>query len=290
MFDKDPTTGRMMSAFPLSVGTSLAFESIFQSNEPSIDPDRIIPQRISLANYTEFWINLSTLFRNLIGSLSKEQTNAVNSYQLKSALIEEMEVISSLIKNEGMNQVKLIFYVCEYKKLYSKESKFIVMRRNSTDNQKIYQALQDQSIELLLKELKQSDTLRVFDTEVNKEGYGNKKNALIITHAAYDLVSYNNFSKLDLLESHSGVLKHRSMFYTKYTDGKDLSMIPFMKGMFPVFGDSTHFRAMDIRLRREIIELAKVNNWTQLTTIAKVKSNIENLKNKLYIDILKGVL
>lgn len=290
MFGSDPTTARTTSAFPLSVGTSLALESVFQTNEPSIDPDRKIPQQIGLSNYSEFWINVSTLFRNLMGSLSKDQANAVNSHQLKSALIEEMEIITSLVKNEGMNQVKLIFYVCEYKKLYSKESKFVVMRRNSTDNQKIYQALQDQSIELLLKELKQSDTLRVFDTEINQAGYGNKKNALIITHAAYDLVSHNNFSKLDLLESHSGVLKPRSMFYTKYTDGKDLSMIPFMKGLFPVFGDSTHFRSMDIRLRRELIELAKVNNWTQLTTIAKVKSNIENLKNKLYIDILKGVL
>lgn len=290
MFVQDPTTARTMSAFPLSVGTSLALESVFQTSAPSIDPERKIPQQINLSDYSEMWINLSTLFRNLMGSLSKDQSNAVNSHQIKNALIDEIDTILSLVKNEGMNQVKPIFYVCEYKKLYSNPNKFVSMKQNNTDNQKIYQALQDQAVELVLKDLKQTDTLRVYDTEINKEGQGNKKNALIITHAAYDLVSHSNFTKLDLLESHSGVLKHRSMFYTKYADGKDLAMIPFMKGFFPVFGDSTHFRAMDIRLRRELIELAKTNNWTQLTTIAKVKSNIDYMKNRLYVDILKSVL
>ena len=164
------------------------------------------------------------------------------------------------------------------------------MRKNNTDNQKIYQALQDQSIEIVLKELKQTDMIRMHDTEINKEGYSSKKNALMITHAAYDLVSHTNFDRLDLLESHSGVLKPRAMFYTKYTDGKELSMIPFLKGLFPVFGDSTHFKSMDIRMRREIIELAKNNNWTQLTTLAKVKDNVQKLKNHLYVEILKDVL
>jgi hypothetical protein len=286
----DPTSNRATSAFPLSVGTSLAFESVFQTTSPSIDPDRKIPQKVNLGDYNEFWINLRTLFRNMMGSLTKEDAQRVNSHNFKDAMIQEMDTIASLIRNEGSAQANLIFYTCEYKKLYSEESKFVVLRRDSTDNQKIYTALQDQAIVLILKELKQSASLRVYDTEINKEGNANKKNALIITHAAYDLLSHRNFSKFDLLESHSGVLKSKSMFYTKFMDGKNLPMIPFIKGMFPVFGDSEHFRPGDIKLKRAVIEMAIKNNWTQLTTLPKIKANIQEMPNRYFADILKDLL
>lgn len=293
----DPLSGRVLSVYPLSVGTSLAFESIYPTTQSSIDPDRKIQQIVNFNDYQEFFINLSTLFRNMIGSLSKEEAARVNSYQLKDSLITEMETIESINKNEGSNKLKIIFYVCEYKKLQTKENNFVKLRKDDTTNQKIYRELHNQTIKLLLNQLHQSDTLRVYDSEINVRTKNTlpdtvieKTNALILTHIAYDLVSYKNFKLLDLIESHSGVLKKRQMWYGKYYNGKELFMIPFLEGFLSVFGDSTYFKPMDIRLRKEIIEIAKLNNWTQVTTLAKIKSNIESIKNKYYVDILKSIL
>jgi len=287
----DPLPFRSLSTFPLSVGTGLAFESLFQGTMERIDPERVIPQMIRLEDYSEFWINLSTLFRNMMSSLNKEDGAGVISSQLKDSLMSEIDVIQSLVTNEGGGKTKVIFYVCEYKKLESKYSsnQYVAVRQDNTTNQKIYRELHNQAVKLILTELGQSDTLRVYDSEIAK-GVPMKSSALIITHSAYDLLGYRNFNKLDLLESHTGVLRKKPEWYLKYLNGSEIPMIPFMEGFFPVFGDKEHFRPMDFRLRKEIIELAVQNKWTQLTTVAKIRSNLDQLKNQYYKDVLKTVL
>lgn len=292
----NPLFSRALSAFPLSVGTSLAFESIFKSNQPSIDPDRKIPQWINLSEYQELWVNISTLFRNMMGSLTKEDALRVNYNQLKDSLIEEMETIESLVNNEGNNKVKVIFYICRYEKIETFASKYVVLRKDDTINQKIYRELHNQSIKLILKELQQSDKLRVYDSELGKAMQNSstenvtKPSALLLTNIAWDLTSHSNFTNLDLIESHTGVLKKRPQWYTKYQNGKELVMIPFMQGFLKVFGDSEHFRPMDIRLRKDVIELATEHRWNQVTTRAKIKMNLDNLKNSFYRDILKTII
>lgn len=293
----DPLPGRTISAFPLSVGTSLAFESIFRSTQPSIDPERKVPQWVDMGDYQEFWVNLSTLFRNMMGALDKTAALTVNYHQLRDALIGEMETIQSLVRNEGGNKTKVIFFVCGYEKLAKSESKFVQLRKDDTVNQKIYRALHDQTLKLILAELHQSDTLRVYDSEIGKPPPNGpstpttgKPVALLLTHIAWDLTSFKNFTTLDLIESHTGALKKRPQWYSKYQNGRELVMIPFMEGFLKVFGDSEHFRPMDIRLRKDIIELAQEYRWTQVTTREKVRSNLDQLKNPYYRDILKTVL
>lgn len=63
---------RTVSAFPLSVGTSLALESVFNGVQEPIDPNRVIPQKVEINNYDAFWINVGTLFRNLYNALNKD--------------------------------------------------------------------------------------------------------------------------------------------------------------------------------------------------------------------------
>lgn len=291
----DALSNRTMSAYPLSVGTSLAFESIFETTNLSIDPLRIIPQKVNIAAYSEFWINVSTLFRNMMGSLGKEQSLRVNSTDLKDALINEIDVIQSLIQNEGGSRIKPVFYVCEYEKLQSKQSKYVVLRQDTTVGQKINTALRNQAIKMLLKELGTSDNLRVYDSELgtlNKDVSGAlqlKTNALILSHVPYDLTSYDQFTKLDLIESHTGVLKTRAQWHTKYLDGKNLPMIPFLKGLMPVFGDTETFRPIDIKARQDVIALAKEFKWSALTTRDKVIFNLDFMKNKYLALIIKDM-
>lgn len=284
----DPLSCRTVSAFAVSIGTSLALESIFYSNTPSYDPDREIPQKVNIEDYDEFWINLSTMFRNIMGALSKEDSNRVGASGLKETLAFEMETIESIVLNEGKGKVKLIFYACEYKEATSSlKHPHAVFRTDSTDKQKIYRSLHNETIAKLLKERNESENLRILDSSLKPK---HKCKALVLTHIAYDLLSYKNFNTLDLIESHTGVLKPKSMWYTKFHEGKVLNMIPFSLGFLQIFGDGEHFKPIDIRVRRTLIELAKENHWTQITKNEKIKFNIGYLKDHFTREILLDIL
>lgn len=288
--------GRAISAFAVSVGTSLALESIFISDQPSIDPDRIPPQKVNIGNYDEFWINIATLFRNLIGALPKEGANSVSSPDIKEALINEMAYIADLVSHYSERKTNTIFYVCEYKKIEAMESKFIMVRKDNTVNQKNYRALLNKTLQDILNSVGKDDNVRLFDSDINvspkgKPAISSKKcRAIILTHNAFDLTSQHRFANLDLIESHSGVLKKRAMFYTKYLNGNDLPMIPFMRSLLPVFGDRENFSPIAISIRKALLDLAVKNRWTQLTTIAKIKDNLNQLPNKFMVDTINSII
>ena len=292
MLKTDPLAGRAISAYPLSVGTSLAFESIFPTTNPGIDVNRVIPQRIKLTDYDEIWVNLATLVRNMYGSLPKEDAAMVSGQALAEAVLGEMEMIQSLCLNESNNRIQPVFYACSYKKLEQKASKYVTLRTDDTVNQKIYRTLLQLALKTVYSKLNENKTLRSYDSELNRPGspYHRKTRAIIVTHSAWDLTSYKNFDNLDLVESHTGVLKTRATWYTKYQNGKELGMLPFMEGLLQVFGDSEHFRPMDIRLRRELIDVAQEFRWSPVTTRDKVRLNLDNLKNPYFREVLKSVI
>ena len=283
---------RTVSAYPLSVATSLAFESIFQTDKPSIDPDRKIPEKINIFNYTEMWINLSTLIRNIIGSLDKEGAISVGSSQVKDTLLEEIEFIISLFNNEGKSAVKLVFYACEYDKLVSYSVKpLIALRMDNTPGQKMYRFLHNQVLELLFKELDSNNPMyKKFKNNIKPTS--SVANVLLLSHYAYDLTNANNFNKLDLVESHTGVLKDKYKWYTKYYNGSELDMIPFNRGFLQIFGDKEHFRPLDIKLRKSIVDIAREAHWSQVTSMEKIKHYMENMRNlyarEIVLTILRG--
>lgn len=288
MISTDPLSNRVVSAFPISIATSLALESIFYSNTPSYDPDREIPQKVNITDYDEFWINLSTMFRNIMGALSKDDLGKVGASGLKETLAFEMETIESIVFNEGGNKVKVIFYACEYKEATSSSKHpHAVFRTDSTDKQKIYRSLHNETIAKLLKERNESDNLKILDSELKPK---HKCRALVLTHIAYDLLSYKNFNHLDLIESHTGVLKPKSLWYTKFHEGKSLNFIPFNLGFLQIFGDNEHFKPIDIRVRRTLIELAKQDGWTQVSTLPRILQSISYLKDHFTKEVLTQML
>ena len=111
-----------------------------------------------------------------------------------------------------------------------------------------------------------------------------------MTHQAHDLLSYSKFKRLDLLESHTGKLKKKNLWYTKYNNGSELGMMPFDRVLIQIFGDSDLFHPMTLQLRNEIIALAKAKHWTFATTKDKINADIRTLKNQyaaFIVDTLK---
>jgi hypothetical protein len=267
---------RTISSFPISIGTSLALESVFNPRIEVYDKTREIPLKINLDSYKNIYINVSTLFRNLSGSVNKDVFNNSSEYDLLETLEFEMDTINSLFINEGFNKVKPIYYVCNYSTLFKTlHKKKVLLRSDNTPNQIYYSNRLNSCIKLLKSS--HSNFLsasNILDYEIKTK---ERVNALIMTHQPYDLLSYTNFNKLDLLESHTGLLKSRNLWYTKYMGmtSENMSILPFNRKLLYVFGDKTLIHPSNIRLRKLILEIANKYNWTSMTTLDKINLDLE---------------
>lgn len=284
----DPLSARTLSAYPLSVGTSLAFESIFETDNPSIDPDRKIPQKIDITKYNQLWVNVGTLFRNIYNAVPKEDIFKVSYESFTQTIFFEIDVINSLLINEGGDVCKPHYYVCSYNKAVdTTKQKYVSVRTDTTEKQKLYTGMFNKSVQHFLSNVDKDSNVHLFDSTIKPP---ERSNALIITHFAYDLLSSNNFYKLDLLETHTGVLKQKHEWHTKFLNGKDLNMIPFNKAFIRIFGDKEHFSPMNIKTRNTIIELAKQSNWSQITTKDKILFDLDlKLKDVYLREVIKGL-
>lgn len=260
---------REMGQFPLSIPTSLALEGaigIYPEKETYVN---VLPE------YDEMWINLRTLFRNLMGSMKSEEAAQATPTPVAQALLQEMEQLESIVKEKSAGRIKLVFYVSNYRGMEQKYPRAYI-RKDSTPKQVIRTEIQKKAIQHLLDLLKEQGghDVRVFEQKLKT---AKPTKALIITHFAYDLFVYPQFAQLDLLESHTGVIKPKSQWYTKYVDGKTLPMIPFREDLIQIFGDAETFSPWPIKHRRQLIELAEKHHWTQVTTSALIKYNLELL-------------
>lgn len=278
----DAIAERQIGQFPLSIATSLALESA-NGTHPEMQVDRA-----PLLAYREFWVNIRTLFRNLLGAMDKDAAGLAKPQPLAEAIIQEMDVIARIAADATHGMTQVVFYVSEYADIEHKYSNATV-RRDNTDRQKEYTENQNQTIQYILDHTTNSEAYKVlvFDLKLKPT---TQANTLIMTHYPFDLVSYKNFSDLVLLESHTGAIKKRALWNTKYMNGKDLSMIPFNEGFLQIFGDAETFRPMDIRLRRDLVELATKHRWNATTTLEKIRYNLNSMPNKFAAEVVKKIL
>lgn len=263
---------RTTSAFPISIGTSLALESLFPGRQEPYDQKRVIPERIDVSDYQECWINLETMIRNISGSVNSVRYLECTVNHILDILREEMEVIESIFQIEGHGLCKPIFYFCSYKSLKKKYEGKIRFRNSHT----VYQKNYDYKLKQVLKMIdKETDSIFSLDSEIKPV---KKVSSIIITHIPYDLVSYNNFTKLDLLESHTGILKKKTHWNTKYAPiGKqDLSHLPFHRELLLIFGDKYLIEPHERQLRMTIYDISIKDKWTPFTTMDKIYTSFKS--------------
>lgn len=258
---------RAVGKFPLSLATSLALESICGISDEA--PQKIAP----ILKYPVFWINIRTLIRNFIGALDKDTANAVTDHALIPQVWQEIEMIESVIK-EYNSQTRIQFYVSEYKGLVRKYPN-ASLRSDSTEKQKIYTLLVNNTIAGLLH-YQDTKKIAVFERSLEPR---EKQKTLILTNYAFDLLSARNFGELTLLESHTGILKGSDQWYTKFSSGKYLNMIPFTEAMLQIFGDSMIFRSQSHAVRNAVIETANKFNWSSITTTERIKTTISFMQD-----------
>lgn len=275
-----------MGAFPISIATSLALESFSEGTQPAYDPARIIPQKVNLQNYESFYCSLLTLYRNIEGAVDKTLWKHVSPGDIVDTLEFEAELITRLVQDLTFGKTKVVFYTSNYNGLAFKYP-HAKLRVDSTPKQKEYTALMQLVIGEYFKSQAKSASLQHYSLAITPK---QKTKALILTHYAYDLLSQSAFTALDLIESHTGVLKKPSQFYTKLTGGKDLFRVPFQRWSLQVFGDSTLFFAFPLKVRQQVLELADRYKWDTTTTKDRLAMSFDSMADKFTATMLKDML
>jgi hypothetical protein len=279
---------RATSAFPLSIATSFALESMFEGPNPPFDPTREKPPAIDPHQYQAFWINVATIYRNLLDSVSStEERNKLLPGDILDFLIYELETIKDVVNHFTQGRLPVVFYHSRYEGMKSAHP-WAKLRIPSTTKQLRDRDIRDAVLTPLIKNHTKDFQLRIFKRALETTEVRQK--VLILTHYAYDLLSSRKFDDLHLLESHTGLLKKHASFYTKLSNSKDLVRIPFNMCTIQVFGDSQTFFGFPPEVKHDILQLSELAKWNAMTTSDRVRLGISTLKDRLTADILIKML
>lgn len=260
-------------AFPISIGTSMAIESIAKADRVNEhDPDRIPPKLpMPVGDYNTLHLNLTTLVRNRLGGM--EDPYAGSSNDVVMGVDEELALIQEVIPST----TRINLYTNKLDKL----------KRNLPDN--LREIRTDKQIKSYKRLMSVTDSLKSYYKGSNNEVSEwssetiavDRDNSLIITHEPISLIHSPKFKKLHLLESHTGVVKTSKDYYSKFYPMPKMSLerIPFTLEMLLIFGDRSTFKPLNAAYRRSVLDLAATRRWTYMTTANKIRKNMKLLDN-----------
>lgn len=259
---------RAVGDLHISIATDLGLESAVGIH-PEIKVDRppILDSRVLM-------VNMRTLIRNIHGAVDGEIRKQLTPSAVLSTLQAEMQIIESTINRYSEGMTNVVFYACSHASLKRKFPNAI-MRQVSTDIQLHYTHLERDVLKLLLAQPAAHD-IRTFDVEIE----GKYPDTMIITHLCVDLLSKPHFSKLLLLETHTGAIKNHLQWNTKLTKGNELLRIPFCRFSLQVFGDNGHlFSPQGQLMKNTVLEMAEADKWTNVSTRERIVSSIQKVKD-----------
>lgn len=269
--DTGIVSSRMVGYYPLSIATSLAVEGALGSH-----PDRPT-HKDELNKYKSIWVNLKTLFRNLHNAIDRTKLPLVTKTEFLTAFTSEVEQFEQVIQVVTNGQMKVTFYVCDYIGM-ERAYPHAILRTDVTDNQKAYTALMREVLSEYVRV--NHERLKTYGLKINDVV---PEKTLMLTSYPLDLFS-KGFQRMALLESHTGTVKEKHLWYTKYLKGKELPMIPFREDFIQIFGDQEHFHPQGIAMKRAIIEVANARHWSQVTSTMKVRYGLDEMKDRFMRD------
>lgn len=275
---------RAIGQYPLSIATSLAIESMM-----GIHPE-IKVEMPPVKTYGEFWVNVRTLYRNLMGAIEADKHAMVTGPYVGEELQREMDRIQAIIADGNLG-CNVRFYLNNYRDI---ERKFphARIREDATAKQKLF----TQTMRLALKRLIELEMPRgategsrmiVVDLRLQPKV---QLHTVILTHYPIDLCSAKHFGSLTLLESHTGAFKEKAQWHLKYFNGKELTKIPFREDLLQIFGDNIMFHPYPVEQRRELLEVASKFKWTILSTTELIKYSINQIQNPYFREKLRAML
>ena len=261
---------RDMGEIPISIGTSLSLQALY-NNHPDLKPERTLP----VLKADVLYINVRTLFRNIMSSTESEKQVTVKARDYLTALKDELTDIANYLNNQE-NPIKVFFYLPTYDSLHKEFGSVAELREPSTDLQKQKLEIEKQVFSQLEQELKvlepEKRYVNIIDMKIESS---DRVRAFVLTHYPVDLLYVNGFSKVLLLESHTGKIKDEREWYTKF-HADATERIPFNRAMLVFFGDSGGmFKPQHHKARKAVLKVADKYKWTYQTTRDKILLNLQ---------------
>lgn len=231
-------------------------ETLFEPIQESLEvSDR--PQLEDLRVYDVYAINVNTVLRNILSNFKLVEITGIRFKYFAHVLLEEITFIEEFFQNED---IKVEFYINTHK--FFVETYKDKLRKSSTDKQILMDMITDHCLKQLPKD---KPGIKIFNKDVT---YAKDKKVLIMTHVPADLLSVSKHLKLDLLESHTGLIKTKRHFNSKYfkIPKMDMSFLPFQEYLLTVFGDSVMFKPAPMKERLELYEALLKRGVNPLTT------------------------
>jgi hypothetical protein len=279
----DALSEREIGKYPLSIATSLAIEGLTGIND-NINEARI--RQPLLQNIPTLWVNVATLIRNMVGSVHKNETLLLNPNDIVPLIFQEMMIIKDIADQQTNFRAQVVYFVSKYEGL-GRRYPHASIRSPNTDKQKALHHLHEETLALVMKkQVHQDYHIHAYDCKIVAPL---QPKSFILTHFPYDLLSANVFHELLLIESHTGKVKSRPAWHTKYYNGKTLVRIPFREDLLQIFGDSEFFSPLT-SLKNHILQVAEQDNWTWSTTRDKIKYSIDKIKDPLALAQIKQII
>lgn len=257
---------RNLGTIPISVGTALALE--------------VLPGN-PMHKYHAIMFNLRTVIRNARQAYDDVTPSASELFDAVKADI--VGIAEFIVGMKLRTTLDLKIYYPSYKALprLFPLAKLKDVKVKGTDLQKEILKLDEDVAEKICKEF--GESIARTDSVIPRF----PGDALIMTHHPVDLVTTDSYTRLHLLESHTGNIKGYASFYTKLTGSEKLLNIPMSKVTIQLFGDnSTNFYSFNQGVKNQIKQLADTARWSTASTPSFVARSIRSLENSPEKDIL----
>lgn len=264
---------RTISSFGVSIGTGIMLESVFKTTTPRYDEKREIPTHVNIDMYKYHIYNAATLARNILSSVKeKDKLEILKRRDFIPTLLNEISTLNALYVN---TKCAMVLFIPEYKHVLerinhgkSPAGDIILAHSILSEVNKLPKTLEMQSLR---------DTYKLPRVEGP---------VLITSHACMDLLNKN--VDMIMLESHTGKIKNKYEWYTKYHNigSKPMQVFPFMEELLYVLGDGAYVYHMPVSLRTQLHTVAVECNWTFRTTRDKILTDIRHKCPEIH-DLLK---
>ena len=300
----------------VSIGTGLAFETLFKPYNGYYDPEREVPKLKE--SYKVIWLNGYTILRGIISSISTtEEKNKFlgknnNTEELVSVFLEEYVSIFNLLSSKGYMP---ILFIPNYKKnntlekldrnilhvddndSYTSKTLMLINRAIMLIRKDYYSGLlKELSTYLVSNNLVKKDLAELVMSEL-KSGFKIKLIAaggdLMFTHLYVDMLNHKYVNRLCLLESHTGRIKRHYEINSKYPLLKDMdfkTVVPFIESMYYIFGDNNLVKPVAAKIRKKLYDIFlrnKINSTSSRVAVDKVILNHKKEIDELDPDFIE---
>jgi hypothetical protein len=257
------------TTFPISIATAIAIQSIC-----GFDPEGIpLKTGVQVKHFKCLYLNIRTLMRNFLGGQDPELRRTLNVNDIIHGIVSDIRIISEIVNRYAPNGIKIVPYLCTFgdlKNIFPNA----VFREMKTDIQREYFYLENAMVSHFMSLYKNNINVgfKLFNTKFKDVA---EKETLILTHLPIDLLNENKFSRLVLLESHTGKLKTNVEWNTKLKNFKPIHQrIPFNEVTIQFFGDTGDMFApvASPKVKDRLAEISEEYHWTPLTTISRMIS------------------